>query len=133
MARTGSTTLTIDGHTVKLSSLDRVMYPEAGFTKGDVVEYYRAIAEPILRQLRDRVVTQIRFPQGVGGERFYQKNASRFTPDWIRTFVIPASPDSDKPSKNVTWPSSNGTRTFSAISVDPTPVPRPRNNIRPPS
>lgn len=104
MARPGSTTLTIDGHQVKLSSLDRVMYPEAGFTKGDVVEYYRAIAEPILRQLRDRVVTQIRFPQGVGGERFYQKNASRYTPEWIRTFVIPASPGSDRPSKQVTWP-----------------------------
>ncbi len=99
-----SETVTIDGHQVRLTSLDRVMYLEAGFTKADVVDYYRAVAEPLLRQLRDRVVTQIRFPGGVGGERFYQKNASRHTPDWIRTFVIPASPGSDKPSKKVTWP-----------------------------
>ena len=99
-----SETVTIDGYEVKLTSLDRVMYPEAGFTKGDVVDYYRAVSEPILRQLRDRVVTQIRFPQGIGGNRFYQKNASRYTPEWIRTFVIPASPGSDKPSKKVTWP-----------------------------
>jgi bifunctional non-homologous end joining protein LigD len=104
MARSGSTTLTIDGHAVKLSSLDRVMYPETGFTKGDVVDYYRAVAGPMLKQLHNRVVTQIRFPGGVGGERFYQKNASRYTPDWIRTFVIPASPGSRKPSKKVTWP-----------------------------
>jgi bifunctional non-homologous end joining protein LigD len=104
MARTSRReTLTIDGHEVRLTSLDKVMYPE-GFTKADVIAYYRAVAEPLLRQLRDRVVTQIRFPDGVGGERFYQKNASRYTPDWIRTFVIPASPGSDKPSKLVTWP-----------------------------
>jgi bifunctional non-homologous end joining protein LigD len=104
MARSGTTTLTIGDRAVKVSSLDKVMYPEAGFTKADVIDYYRAVAEPMLRQLHDRVVTQIRFPEGVGGERFYQKNASRYTPRWIRTFAIPASPGSSKPSKLVTWP-----------------------------
>lgn len=105
MARgSAKATVTIDGHEVRLTSLDRVMYPEVAFTKGDVVDYYRAVAGPILNQLHNRVVTQIRFPEGVGGERFYQKNASRYTPDWIRTFVIAASPGSDKPSKMVTWP-----------------------------
>lgn len=108
MAGTGRTTLSIDGQAVKLSSLDRVMYPETGFTKGQVIDYYRAVADVLLRQLRDRVVTQIRFPEGIGGDRFYQKNASRYTPKWIRTFVIPASPGSDKPSKKVTWPVIDG-------------------------
>jgi bifunctional non-homologous end joining protein LigD len=104
MARTSKReTLAIDGHEVRLTSLDKVMYPE-GFTKRDVVGYYRAVAGAILKQLHNRVVTQIRFPDGVEGDRFYQKNASRYTPDWIRTFVIPASPGSDKPSKLVTWP-----------------------------
>lgn len=105
MAReSGKETVTVDRHQVRLTSLDKVMYPETGFTKGDVVDYYRAVAGPILKQLHSRVVTQIRYPEGVGGERFYQKNAAPYTPKWIRTFVIPASPGSSRPSKKVTWP-----------------------------
>ena len=96
--------VTIDGHRVQLSSLGKVMYPETGFTKRDVCDYYQAVADVLLPQLRDRVVTQIRYPDGVGGERFYQKNASPWTPKWIRRFVLSASPGSKKPAKQVRYP-----------------------------
>jgi len=100
----GRETVTIDGHRLQLSSLDKVMYPETGFTKRDVFDYYRAVAEVLLPQLRDRVVTQIRYPDGIGGERFYQKNVSPWTPKWIRRFAISASPGSKKPAKTVRYP-----------------------------
>ncbi len=65
MARTSrSETITIDEHQVRRSSLDRVMYPEAGFTKADALDCCGGVVEPFLRHLRDRVVTQIRFPGG---------------------------------------------------------------------
>ncbi len=99
-----SATLLLDGHRVKVSSLDRVMYPDTGFTKGDVIDYYRAVADALLPQLRDRPVTQIRFPEGFGGDRFFQKNVSAYTPKWIRRFEISASPGSTKPARQVRYP-----------------------------
>lgn len=97
-------TLALDSHRVKVSSPDKVMYPEAGFTKQDVIDYYLAVAEVMLPQLRDRPVTQIRFPDGLGGDRFYQKNVSPYTPKWIRRCEISASPGSTKPAKQVRYP-----------------------------
>ena len=104
MAPEGERTLTIDGQRVRVSSLDRVMFPDTGFTKGDVIDYYRAVADAMLPQLRDRPVTQIRFPAGFGGDRFFQKNVARYTPRWIRRFEISASPGSTKPAKQVRYP-----------------------------
>lgn len=97
-------TITVDGHRVQFSNLDKVMYPETRFTKRDVCEYFRAVSDVLLPQLRNRVVTQIRYPDGIGGERFYQKNVSPWTPKWIRRFVISASPGSKKPAKQVRYP-----------------------------
>lgn len=99
-----TTTMTIDGQRVRVSSLDKVMYPETAFTKRDVINYYRAVSEVLLPQLRDRVVTQIRYPDGIGGDRFFQKNISPYTPKWIRRFEISASPGSKKPAKQVRYP-----------------------------
>jgi bifunctional non-homologous end joining protein LigD len=74
---------------VNLTHLEKVFFPRPRFTKGDLVRYYIEASRWILPHLRDRPVTLIRFPDGVGGESFYEKNAPRFTPDWIRTFPVP--------------------------------------------
>lgn len=103
-SKTASETLSLDGHQVKVTSLDKVMYPEAGYTKQDVITYYQAVASVLLPQLSDRPVTQIRYPEGIGGERFFQKNAAPYTPKWIRRFTISASPGSSKPAKQVRYP-----------------------------
>ena len=104
MAKQDEVTRTIDGHEVRLTSQDKVMYPESGFTKRDVAAYYEAVAEVILPQLRDRVVTRIRFPDGVGGERFFEKNTPSYMPDWIREVTVSASPGSRKDAKQVRYP-----------------------------
>ncbi len=73
---------------VALSNLDKVLFPENGFTKGQVVDFYRRIAPCILPHLRSRPITLKRFPNGVTAEHFYEKNAPSFTPAWIKTFPI---------------------------------------------
>jgi bifunctional non-homologous end joining protein LigD len=70
---------------VKFSNLDKVYWPEDGYTKGDLVEYYRGIAPFILPYLSDRPVVLTRFPDGIAGKSFFQKDAPTFVPDWIRT------------------------------------------------
>lgn len=73
---------------VTLSSLDKRYFP-SGFTKGEMIRYYVDMAEYILPHLRDRPVTLIRFPEGVRGGSFYEKNAPAHTPDWISTHPVP--------------------------------------------
>lgn len=73
---------------VSFSNLDKVYYP-SGFTKGEMIRYYVEAAPFILPHLRDRPVTLIRFPDGVKGESFYEKNAPRHTPEWITTYEVP--------------------------------------------
>jgi bifunctional non-homologous end joining protein LigD len=68
--------------TVALSNLDRVLYPDAGFTKGDMIEYYRRIAPALLPHLRGRPLTMRRFPEGVLGPSWYQ-NQCRGGPSWL--------------------------------------------------
>lgn len=70
---------------VPLTNLDKVFWPEDGYTKGDLVAYYRAIAPWLLPWLRDRPVVLTRFPDGIGGKSFFQKDAPAFVPEWIRT------------------------------------------------
>jgi bifunctional non-homologous end joining protein LigD len=65
--------------------LDKVMYPDAGFTKAQVIDYYSRVAPYLLPHLKDRPVTLRRWPDGVTGQPFYEKNASRHAPEWIRT------------------------------------------------
>jgi bifunctional non-homologous end joining protein LigD len=71
--------------TVELSSADRVLYPEDGITKGDLFEYYRAVAPTLVPHLRDRPFTMKRYPHGITGEVFFQKQAPKHLPSWIRT------------------------------------------------
>jgi bifunctional non-homologous end joining protein LigD len=81
----------IDGRTLSLSNLDKVMYPEAGFTKGHVIEYYTRIAPVLLGHLRDRPLTLKRYPDGVEGPYFYEKQCPSHRPDWVPTTVIGSS------------------------------------------
>src|SRR6266536_2010333 len=79
----------VAGRTVRVSSPDRVCFPERGFTKRDVVEYYVAVGDGILRALRNRPTTLQRFPDGVGGEMFFQKRVpTRGGPPWVETAKI---------------------------------------------
>ena len=70
---------------VKLSNLDKVFWPEEGYTKGDLVTYYREISPWLLPWLRNRPVVLTRYPDGIGGKSFFQKDAPGFTPEWLRT------------------------------------------------
>ena len=94
----------VDGRRVRLSNLDKVLYPAAGFTKAEMIAYYTQVAPALLAQLRDRPVTRIRFPDGVGGERFFEKNTPRGAPEWLRHRRLPASPGSDDEGTIVDYP-----------------------------
>jgi bifunctional non-homologous end joining protein LigD len=100
----GSTKRAIDGHEVTFTNPDKVMYPDAGMTKKDVIDYYTTVAGVLLPQLEDRVVTRIRYIDGVGGERFFEKNVPRGMPDWIRDVTVSASPGTGKAAKQVRYP-----------------------------
>ncbi len=78
----------VDDTTLVLSNLDKVLYPQAGFTKGEVIDYYVAVADPLLAHLRDRPLTRKRWPDGVEAQPFFEKNAPRGTPDFVRTVLI---------------------------------------------
>jgi bifunctional non-homologous end joining protein LigD len=79
------TAVRVGSHTVEISNADKVLFPEDGITKGDVVEYYRRIAPKMLPHLRGRPLALHRFPDGVKGEGFFQKTAPDYFPDWIET------------------------------------------------
>src|SRR4030095_12102783 len=72
-----------------VSNPKKILYPGGKFTKTDVVEYYRHVAAFLLPHFRNRPVTLKRYPNGVFGDAFYEKDAPGFTPDWIKTFPVP--------------------------------------------
>ena len=85
----------VAGRELELSNLDKVLYPGAGFTKGEVIDYYTRVAAVLLPHLRDRPLTRIRYPNGVDGAFFLEKNAPAATPDWVRLERLP-TPGSSK-------------------------------------
>src|ERR1700761_2001503 len=78
-----------NGRELILSNVDKIFYPESGFTKGEVIAFYDEIADVILPHLRDRPLTMKRFPDGVDGKFFYEKNAPKHKPPWVETFPVP--------------------------------------------
>jgi bifunctional non-homologous end joining protein LigD len=78
----------IDGRRLTFTNLDKVLYP-SGFTKGQVIDYYARIADVLLPHLIGRPITLKRYPDGVQAAHFYEKDAPRYTPDWVRTFEVP--------------------------------------------
>ncbi|WP_349879356.1 non-homologous end-joining DNA ligase [Micromonospora sp. HUAS YX12] len=92
----------VEGRSLELSNLDKVLFPKAGFTKGEVIDYYTRIAPVLLPHLRDRPLTRIRFPNGVDGGSFFEKNAPAATPGWVRTENLPA-PGSTKGRETIDY------------------------------
>jgi bifunctional non-homologous end joining protein LigD len=87
MAKT-TETLEVGGHTLSLSNRDKVLWPADGYTKGDLVTYYRTMAPHIVPHLTGRPLTLERYPDGIAGESFFEKHAPRFLPDWIPTVTV---------------------------------------------
>src|SRR5580700_1269428 len=78
----------VQGKQLKLSNLEKVLYPAVGFTKKDVIDYYVRIAPAILPHLAGRALTRKRYPDGVEGEPFFEKNAPMHKPDWVKVAPI---------------------------------------------
>src|SRR5437868_1319523 len=78
-------TVEVEGKRLKLTNLDKVLYPKAGFTKAQVIDYYLRVAKTVLPHLRDRPLTLKRYPNGVDAPYFYEKNAPGHRPEWVRT------------------------------------------------
>src|SRR5689334_2895116 len=76
--------ITVGGITVPITHPDKVLFPADGITKADLARYYADAAESMLPWLRDRPITMVRYPDGLDGQRFFQKNAPAYFPDWIR-------------------------------------------------
>jgi DNA ligase D len=83
------TVVRVGDRTLELSNLDKVLYPAAGYTKGEIIDYYTRVAQVLLPHLRDRALTRIRFPNGVSEASFFEKNAPAGTPRWVRTETLP--------------------------------------------
>ncbi len=82
------TQLTLGGKKIPLSNLDKVLYPKANFTKGQVIDYYIRIAPALLPHLKNRALTLKRYPNGVEGEFFYEKKCPVYRPKWVKTAAV---------------------------------------------
>ena len=80
--------LVVNGKKLSVSNLDKVLYPKAGFTKGQVIDYYVRVAPVLLPHLKDRPLTMKRYPNGVNGEFFYEKNCPTHRPSWVKTAKV---------------------------------------------
>lgn len=85
----------VDGHRVGLTHLDKVLYPESGYTKAQMLDYYSRISEVMLPHIRDRAVTLKRYPHGATGEFWFEKNCPQYHPSWMKT-VARHSESSDR-------------------------------------
>jgi bifunctional non-homologous end joining protein LigD len=85
----------VDGRQLVVSNLEKVLFPEVSFTKAQVIDYYVRIAPALLPHLSGRPVTFTRWPDGVEGQAFFEKNSARHAPDWVRRVTVP-SPGSSK-------------------------------------
>ena len=91
-AKKTESTVDINGRAVKLTNQDKVLFPNDGYTKGDLVAYYRAVAPVILPYLRDNPLTMERFPDGIAVSRgIWEKQMPRYTPEWVDRVTIPPS------------------------------------------
>ena len=84
-----SQSVTVGGRVLKLTNLEKVLYPAAGFTKAQVIDFYIRVSPWLLPHLKDRPITMKRYPDGVDKAHFYEKDAPRFTPEWVETFDVP--------------------------------------------
>lgn len=87
MARTSQLTQ-IGKHKIELSNLEKVLFPDEHIIKAEIIEYYLTIAPTILQHIKNRPLSLVRFPDGISGERFFQKNKPEWTPDWVASVVL---------------------------------------------
>jgi bifunctional non-homologous end joining protein LigD len=81
----------VEGRTLKISNLGKVLYPRTGTTKGEVLNYYAQVAPVLLPHLKDRAVTRIRWPHGTDDMSFFEKNIPGGTPSWVHTVTVPTT------------------------------------------
>lgn len=93
----------IDGHRLRLRNLDKVLYPETGTTKAELIDYYARVSPAMLPMLADRPVSRFRWPDGTGAASFVEKSVPRGTPGWVRSVVLPA-PGSSKDRGTIEYP-----------------------------
>jgi bifunctional non-homologous end joining protein LigD len=86
-----STRTTIEGRELSVSNLEKVLYPETGFTKGKLIDYYVRVAPVMLPHVRERPLTMKRFPDGVEGKSFFEKHIPSHAPDWVHSVEVPAN------------------------------------------
>jgi bifunctional non-homologous end joining protein LigD len=79
--------LTIDGHTIRLTNLSKVIFPEDGYTKADLIRYYTEVSPYLIPLIKDRPLTLKLFPDGIAAQHFYQKDKPSFTPKWVHTYL----------------------------------------------
>ncbi|WP_344944591.1 non-homologous end-joining DNA ligase [Sphaerisporangium flaviroseum] len=92
----------VDDRELTLTNLDKVLYPEFGFTKAEVIDYYSRVAPVMIPHLKGRPVTVKRYPGGVDQPFFFEKNRPAHTPDWVRTATLPA-PGSTKDRETIDY------------------------------
>ena len=100
-------TSAIPGRDLKLGNLDKVFWPDEGITKGDLIDYYRAVADVVVPLLRDRPFTMKRYPDGIAAKPFFQKNAPSHMPDWIPTAEFSATSREDRSKRMINYPLVN--------------------------
>ena len=88
-------TIEVQGRHLKLSNLEKVLYPAVGFTKQQVIDYYVRIAEVMLTHIRERPLTMKRFPDGVEGKSFFEKHIPSHAPDWVHSVNVPSNEGRD--------------------------------------
>ena len=93
---------------IERSNLDKVFWPDEGLTKGDLLAYFEQAAPAILPVVRDRPLTVIRYPDGISGPSFYQKNTPAYAPDWVRTVPLRA----ESANRTVNYAVCNSVRTL---------------------
>jgi bifunctional non-homologous end joining protein LigD len=87
--KSGKTTVQVGDRRLAITNLTKILYPQTGFTKGEVLDYYARVAPVLLPHLAGRPLTRKRYPNGVDGPSFFEKNAPRGTPEWVRTVTLP--------------------------------------------
>lgn len=87
--KSDKTTVQVGDRRLAITNLTKILYPQTGFTKGEVLDYYARVAPVLLPHLAGRPLTRKRYPNGVDGPSFFEKNAPRGTPEWVRTVNLP--------------------------------------------
>lgn len=93
MQKHDSRTITVDRHTIELTNEAKIFFPKSGITKGEVIAYYKHIAEHMLPFISNRALSLVRYPNGIQEEGFFQKNIGEYYPSWIKAVEVPKLQD----------------------------------------